>query len=209
MPGPNTQGLLEAIAGDLRTRLPALKTCEVHDGRWDAEEVKRWSVATQAVLVAWLGTAKAETPGVRWTDCEQQLAAFVVTRDVPGLGRGAAARALVDWLLLYVPRSHWGLSDIGEATGLRAANLYSRAIDKTGVAMWMVNWRQELRLEAAEDGTCPPLPDELYASAQGDRSVLARVYLAQAARPVRSAVAALKWQSSQQESAESDTSSER
>ena len=52
MAGPSAQGLLEAIAADLRTRLPALKTCEVHDGRWDAEEVKRWVVATPAVLVA-------------------------------------------------------------------------------------------------------------------------------------------------------------
>ena len=168
MAGPSAQGLLEAIAGDLRTRLPALKTCEVHDGRWDAEEVKRWVVATPAVLVSWLGTAKTETPGLLWTDCEQQLAAFVVTRDAPGLGRGEAARALVDWLLLYVPRARWGMSDIGEATGLRAANLYSRAIDKTGVAMWMVSWRQMLRQEAAEDGTCPPLPSELYSSADDD-----------------------------------------
>ena len=171
MPGPGTQGLLEAIAGDLRTRLPALKTCEVHDGRWDAEEVKRWVVATPAVLVAWLGTAKAETPGVRWADCDQQLAAFVVTRDAPRLGRGEAARALVDWLLLHVPRARWGFTSgagIGPAEDLRAANLYSRAIDKTGVAMWMVSWRQMLRLEAAEDGTCPPLPSELYAAAQDD-----------------------------------------
>lgn len=171
MPGPSTQGLLEAIAGDLRTRLPALKTCGVHDGRFQAAELRRWSLAAPAVLVAWLGTAKAETPGVRWTDCDQQLAAFVVTRDAPGLGRGEAARNLADWLLLYVPRAHWGFSSgagIGAAEDLRAANLYSSEVDQSNLAMWMVSWRQTLRLEAAEDGTCPPLPSELYSSADDD-----------------------------------------
>ena len=76
-----TQELLTAIAADLRMQLPALRSCEVHDGRWDAAEVKRWSIPTPALLVAWLGTARTEQPGVKWTDCEQQLAVFVMTRD--------------------------------------------------------------------------------------------------------------------------------
>jgi len=136
MPGPSTQGLLEAIAGDLRTRLPALRTCAVHDGRFHDAELRRWSMATPAVLVAWLGTAKAETPGGRWTDCDQQLAAFVVTRDAPELPRGKAARNLADWLLLHVPRARWGLSSgIGAAEDLRAENLYSGEVDKAGVAL--------------------------------------------------------------------------
>ena len=168
-----TQDLLEAIASDLHAQLPSLKTCTVHDGRWDEGEVKRWSRATPALLVAWLGTVRTEPPGARWTDCEQQLAAFVMTRDSIGggrrLGRGEAARNLVDWLHLYIPRARWGVTTgIGEATELRAANLYSRETDEHGIALWMVGWRQELRLESADDADCPPLPDELYASAQDE-----------------------------------------
>ena len=34
--------------------------------------------------------------------------------------------------------------------------------------MWVVTWLQKLRLEAAADGTCPPLPGEFYASARND-----------------------------------------
>ncbi len=166
----STQRLLEAIAADLRAQLPALKSCEVHDGKWDAGEVQRWAVRAPAVLVAWLGTARAETPGVAWTDCDQELAIFVVTRNAPRLRRGEACRNLVDWLLLYVPRARWGFSSaatgIGAAEDLRAENLYSGAIDKQGVAIAAVTWQQTLRLEAAEDGACPPLPEELYAAAQ-------------------------------------------
>ena len=167
-----SNALLDAVAADLRAQLPALKTCEAHDGSWDPAEVKRWAVQTPAMLIAWLGTIRTDTPGASWTDCEQQLGAFVVTRDGRESGglrrRGEAVRNLVDWLLLYVPRARWGLAGLGAAEELRARNLYSSMIDKTGIAMWLVSWQQTLRLEAAEDGTCPPLPEELYASAQED-----------------------------------------
>ena len=209
---PRLNELLEAIAGGVREALPDLKTCAVHDGRFQAAELRRLSLRATAMLIAWLGTPRTETPGLMWTDCDQQLAAFIVTRDAPRLPRGKAARAIAATLLLLIPRARWGFFSapgIGAAERLQARNLFSAEIDKANVALWAVTWRQALRLVAAEDRTCPALPAELYASAQGDRSVLARVYLAQAARPVRSAVAALKWQSSQQESAESDTSSER
>ncbi len=163
-----TNGLLTAIAAELRLRLPGLSSCEVHDGKWNESELMRWTVLTPAVRIAWLGAARTETPGEAWTDCSQQLAAYVVTRDQEDLSRGAAARNLVDWLLLYLPRARWGLTGIGPVEDLRAANLYSSAVDKTGLAMWVVTWLQKLRLEAAADGTCPPLPGELYASARND-----------------------------------------
>ena len=127
--------------------------------------------------MAWLGTPGTETPGALWTDCDHRFGAFVVTRDAPGLPWGKAARRMV--LLLLIPLARWGLTDIGAAEDLRTGNLYSGEVDKAGVAQWAVTWRQALRLEAAADGTCPPLPDELYTSAQDDRLVLARVHLAQ------------------------------
>ena len=113
-----TNSLLTAIAAELRLRLPGLSSCQVHDGKWDESELMRWTVLTPAVRVAWLGAARTETPGEAWTDCSQQLAAYVVTRDQEDLPRGAAARNLVDWLLLYLPRARWGLTGIGPVAGV-------------------------------------------------------------------------------------------
>ena len=169
---PSTNELLTAIAADLRSYLPALKTCAPHDGRWDAAELQRWSVGTPAVMIAWLGTVKTEQPGLPWTDCEQQLAAYTVTRDSPGLPRGQAARNLVDALLLYIPRARWDIEGLGEAENIKAENLFAPALDQTGVSICAVTWIQTLRLEALADGTCPPLPDELYSSAQDDPAEL-------------------------------------
>ena len=166
--GARLNALLEAIADGVREALPELKTCAVHDGRFQAAELRRWSLRSPAVLIAWLGTPKTETPGVSWTDCDQQLAAFIMTSDRPGLPRGKAARAIAAALLLLIPRARWGLSGTGAAERLQARNLFSAEIDKANVALWTVTWRQPLRLEATADGTCPPLPEELYAAAQDD-----------------------------------------
>ena len=165
---------LEAIAADLRLQLPKLRTCEVHDGGWDAAEVKRWPVGAPALLVAWLGTVRTEAPGLAWTDCDQRLAVYIVTADgrerAAGklLRRGEALRNLVDWLLLYIPRARWMVRDIGPAEDLRARNLYSKAVDKDNLALAEVSWRQTVRLESGDDMDCPALPAELYASPQQD-----------------------------------------
>lgn len=177
----DTRGLLDAITGDLRAQLTGLRTCEVHDGRWDADEIKRWSKRTPAMLVAWMGTAQVEMPGIRWSDCDQELAAFIMTSTglragAPAAGRGGAilkrgeaSRALVDWLLLYIPRARWGFTgDVGAATEIRARNLYSGTVDKRNLAVWTVTWRQKLRLEAPDSGVVLPPARELYSSAQDD-----------------------------------------
>ena len=163
---------LEAIAADLKRQLPKLRTCEVHDGGWDAAEVKRWSVGAPALLVAWLGTEGTEAPGLAWTDCDQQLAVYIVTADGRADGkllrRGEALRNLVDWLLLYIPRARWMVRGIGPAEELRARNLYSKAVDKDSLALAEVSWRQTVRLESGGGMDCPALPAELYASPQQD-----------------------------------------
>ena len=178
--GPRTQALLDAIAADLRVQLPALKSCKTHDGRWDAGEVKRWAVQTPALVVAWLGTASTEQPGMRWTDAKQELAIYVLTSSglragapAPGSGgpklaHGEAARNLVDWLLLYLPRARWGLAGLGNAEKIQAENLYSTALDQAGVSIAGVTWSQVLQLEAGDDGSIPFLPAKLYSSAQDD-----------------------------------------
>ena len=61
---PRLNELLDGVAGGVREALPELKTCAVHDGRFQAAELRRWSLRAPAVLVAWLGTPATETPGV-------------------------------------------------------------------------------------------------------------------------------------------------
>lgn len=155
--------LLDAVCVRVRDWLPDLKECSVHDGRFTADEVRRWAIRTPAVRLACLGLASVGDSGDERSEPVLQLAAMVVTRDGAGMPRGKSARNLVDCLVSRVPRERWGLTGVGPAGNLRADNLYSGKIDKFGVALWAVLWRQTLRLpEAGDSEDCPPVPTELY-----------------------------------------------
>ena len=167
---PRTNELLAAICADLAKLFPSLRVCDPHDGRFDLAELRRIATRTPALYVSCLGTARVEDPGTEQTEAAKQLAVYVVTANAPAkegrpkLSRGEAARNLVDALEVHIPRARWGLKGIGGAEQLRSDNLYSGAIDKTGIALWAVRWRQTLRLgESIFSGEkdCP-VPEELY-----------------------------------------------
>ena len=156
--------LLNAIKDDLKARFNELKTCEVHPGRFNLEELKRLSAKTPALLISSLGTVKPENTGTEQSDSTKQLAAYFVTKNAPNMEADVACRNLVDALELYLegqlPR--WGLSDIGEPKAIRSDNLYSSKVDKQGVMLWAVTWQQRIRMGESlfvEDGT---LPSKLY-----------------------------------------------
>ncbi len=161
--------LLAAICADLSALLPELAVCAPHDGRFDAAELRRIAAPAPAVYAVCLGaprTLVAAADMQVYADLE--LALYVVTSDAPGLPRGKAARNLADALLVHIPRARWGLDGIGAPEQLRADNLYSVEIDERGAALWSLSWKQRLRLGAAVEGECPPLPSELYASPSGE-----------------------------------------
>ncbi|WP_178860824.1 phage protein Gp37 [Thiomicrorhabdus cannonii] len=164
-----TNELLNAIKDDLKQRFSALKTCEVHPGRFNLGELKRLSAKTPALLVSALGTLKTENTGTEQSDSTKQLAVYFVTKNAPGLSADDACRNLVDALEIYLegqlPR--WGLVGISEPTAIRSDNLYTSEVDKNGVMLWAVTWQQRIRLGEslfAEDGI---LPTTLYVAVNG------------------------------------------
>lgn len=160
--------LLEAVRAELAGLFPDLKACQVHDGKFNQAELKRIATKTPALLVALLGVTKVTDPGTEQSDAELQLAAFVVTRSSPGLDRGPAARALMEALLIHVPRTRWGLTGVSSGRDVRAQNFYAGEIDRQGVALWAVSWRQPVRLGDSifdDDGT---LPSRLYVAFEGE-----------------------------------------
>ena len=50
-------------------------------------------------------------------------------------------------LLQIIDSNDWGSDDVVEdPANIKAQNLYSGTIDKTGVAMWAITWIQKIRL---------------------------------------------------------------
>ncbi len=151
-------GALDAIAARMAQAFPALKTCEVHAGRFDADELARISARVPALFVSCLGIPKVTNAGTEQADADAALAVFVLLGSSPGLPRDVAARNVVEALVVLVQNERWGLSGCGETREIRAENLYGGKIDAQGVALWAVSWRQLLRLGAScfdESGTVP------------------------------------------------------
>jgi len=137
--------LRKAVADELKAKLPRLGGQAVavteHAGRFDYEELQRVATRAPAVLVAALGAS-----GLELTSNEVagacQVAAVIVCKDLARLPRDVAALALVQALAGIVPGNCWGGAADKAPEDIRADNLFSAQIDKSGVAMWGVGWRQ-------------------------------------------------------------------
>lgn len=152
--------LLETVASDLKGRVQGVRECAPHEGRFSLKELKRIAAQAPALYVACLGVPETEDPGTEQTEAQVDLALYVVTRTRPGTERGALARELVEWLLVYLPRARWGLTGVGPAEKLKAENLYSGEIDDNGLALWVITWRQGLVLgESVWDEDGEPITD--------------------------------------------------
>lgn len=160
----NINVVLEAVAAGIKSRLPELAACEVHDGRFDAGELARISARTPACFTACLAVSQVQDPGTEQVDAVLDLAVFVVTRSNPGLDRGRAARNIVSGLLETIPHNFWGLDALGspETGSIKAQNLYSGRLDKRGAALWAVSWKQTVRLGESIFDDEGVVPSRLY-----------------------------------------------
>jgi len=157
-----------AIAAQLKVVVPGLRTCEPHQGRIDAAELKRVWQATPAVLIACLGANKVQvSPGtvratLRWV-------AFIVCQAPTGESRDDAALVIADVLLRMIPEERWGSDEVGRAEQLRAENLYSGTVDRMGVSLWSVTWVQSVELAPMFDATLLSDFNHLHAELDVDR----------------------------------------
>ncbi|MCW7554443.1 hypothetical protein NX722_17805 [Endozoicomonas gorgoniicola] len=109
-PAPVTLlSFLEAVIAGVKKRLPTLKACDLHCGRFDASELKQLGKKAPAIYLAALAVPGNMALGDGRHHVELQLTAFVVAKDLPGLPRDRAVLNLVESLMLLIPDSLWGL----------------------------------------------------------------------------------------------------
>jgi len=157
--------LRDAIANNLKSKLPDLRECRPHAGRFDLSELRRVAAKTPAVFVACLGVRESALLESGECDADLVMAAFVVTSDQKGLPRDVSALNIIEFLLMYVPGKQWGLQGRAfQAREVQAQNMYSGEVDKAGVAMWAAVWRQKVRLGESVWDETGVLPSHVYFS---------------------------------------------
>lgn len=155
-----SEGIMAALPGlvcaAFAERLPALRECVAHDGRFDLRELGRFIARAPSVRVACLGLKPREKG-----EHALLMAAFIITTDRRGLARGTAALTILETLAARTTGAFWGRDDIGAAERVTGANLYSADADRQGVALWALSWEHRL-----VPGTLAPaqgvVPSALY-----------------------------------------------
>ncbi|MDP2607947.1 MULTISPECIES: phage protein Gp37 [unclassified Oceanobacter] len=139
-----------AMVATIKDKLPKLKTCEVHEGRFDANELKRVAGRCPAVYIACLGVGQPINEGS--TFAPLRWGAFVVTKDAPRSDRNSQALNLVQAVNVILAAQAWGLDETrSEPERVTSQNLFSTSTSAQGVSMWAVTWTQEFQLDSGLD----------------------------------------------------------
>jgi hypothetical protein len=142
--------LRTAVITAIQTALPSLKEVKAHGGRFSLEELKAASARAPSVRVACLGFSDIASTEVG-VKAQTVWGAFVIAGDQAQAHRDALALTIVSALALLVPGNCWGLdATVDQARQVRADNLFSRDLDKNGVALWAVTWRQEVDIAGSD-----------------------------------------------------------
>jgi hypothetical protein len=155
---------LNAVKDRLNTVLPALKSCDVHDGRFDVSELKRIATQAPAVFVAVLKVPKTTTNGQDQLEADLSLVVYIITKSAHKLDKGEAARNLAEFIMQQVKSERWDGQAQNRATQIAGDNLYSGIVDKMNIALWAVTWKQTIVLGDEYFNENEFLPTRMYAT---------------------------------------------
>ncbi|WP_198089081.1 hypothetical protein [Variovorax sp. E3] len=147
--------LLDQVVAFVREKFTKREvvTVQEYGGEFSGEEIDKVSFTCPAIFIAQLGWTPGAT-GNRLAGRNTRtvsMSAFVVTKS----GRGRADRMreamqLAERLTLalraWIPQDSNGpyaIAPLDEDP--TAENLYGRAVDKAGLALWLVRWQQDVR----------------------------------------------------------------
>ncbi len=157
----------QMVLDGIHAAMPELKEVAAHPGRFDLGELKRIAMRAPAVRMAILGGPRIAEQSDERLRVDLACALFVITRDAPGLSRDEAALNITEALIRLISLNQWQITpDAGFGLMLprevQTENLYSGEVDKRGVALWGIHWRQELILGESAFAPGEALPAELY-----------------------------------------------
>lgn len=133
------------IATRIKAAITGLPTCELHQGEFDLPELDRFFHKTPAVLVACMGVDDPRAEGgelvlpVRW-------GAFLLVSGATMDARNKKVLATITSLILSIWDKTFGMDNVGAAEDLRIENLYSSNAEREGVALYSIDWNQDLQL---------------------------------------------------------------
>lgn len=145
--------LLDQVLTHVRSLFTTAEVATVQEygGEFDAAEVEQVSFSAPAVFIAVLGW-RGMPASTRLTGKhvrQYRLGAFIATKHAKRELRMRVAMTIAERMTIGLRTWAPHVSTPIEIAGLEdeptAENLFSRGIDKRGMALWLVDWRQCIR----------------------------------------------------------------
>jgi len=152
----------EAVIAAIHAALPELRDVSPHEGRFSADSLKRFTARAPGVRLAVLALENPSPTSSGETDWMVRSAAFVVTKNMPGLKKDAAALNIVQALVTLITDNRFGLAFAKGASPPKAQTMMSTDLGKSGATIWVVEWTQSLRLGVDELAVNGVVPTNLY-----------------------------------------------
>lgn len=148
----------ELLAKAMKPHMPAKVGIDAHPGKFDLQEIKRYTAQAPCVRLAVLSFADIEGSALRGP---VSCAAYILTKDGKGVQRdaqnlflgGLIAAWLKAWLAAVANASEQLEADLtaldadaGRPFGIKYQNAYSTYIGEEGLALGIVSWTQHVEL---------------------------------------------------------------
>jgi phage gp37-like protein len=137
--------LRDTIMAGVQDRLGDAVSVISHGGRFDVDQLRRYTTRAPAIVVSCAGVSKIEIEGNE-RKASLQWAAIIIARNQPANMRDVLALAMLESLLHLIAGNNWDMNDVHTPTNISATNLFSATSDSLGNAMWALTWNQAIDL---------------------------------------------------------------
>lgn len=135
--------LRSEIVAKLEAAIEDANTVEPYGGRLNLGEIKRITARPPAVLVALINGNSSKEEAADPIRVDMLISAFIIAEDKPGVNRDAVALSIAEQVVAQVAAWPWrGKAQASAPNELKLESLYSGELDRTGVALLAVTWKQ-------------------------------------------------------------------
>ena len=131
--------ILTALCADLKSQLK-IKICTPHAGQFNQKELNRLQVKTPAAYITCTAVADCQFSQTDTRPIALDCICFIVTGGRDRDERAGEAISLTEKAIIRLTSSGFIETGLGKSKNVKAQNLYSSALDKTGCTIWAIRF---------------------------------------------------------------------
>ncbi|HZV19955.1 MAG TPA: hypothetical protein VE986_00245 [Hyphomicrobiales bacterium] len=149
--------LRNAIVASLKANIPELRDVQRHGGRFDEEELRRFSLRAPAARVALMGVSRMDLEDIGKLAGPVQMIIYLIVKTRSG--EDDDGLDLAEKIADFCEFNQWGMTEIEAAHVTALQNLYNSQTDREGIHLWAIAFDQAIAFGTNRQEE-PPTGDE-------------------------------------------------